>query len=88
MSRTSASSRLLFDRSRTDNRRHWDSSFTSAAVCSRLLVHYVYDVTVFTGNSGLPRHVEVSQVWQAGQVGQVGDIVVAEVQGRQGDQVS
>ena len=40
---------------------------------------------MYSGCSGLPRHVEVGQVGQAGQVGQVGDVVVAEVEGRQGD---
>ena len=36
---------------------------------------------------GLPGHVQVVQVGQVGQVGQAGDVVVAQVQGGQGDEV-
>ena len=36
---------------------------------------------------GLPGHVQVVQVGQVGQVGQGGDVVVAQVQGGQGDEV-
>ena len=36
---------------------------------------------------GLPGHVQVVQVWQSGQVCQAGDVVVAQVEGGQGDEV-
>ena len=36
---------------------------------------------------GIPRHVQVVQVWQSGQVGQARDVVVTQVQGGQGDEV-
>ena len=36
---------------------------------------------------GLPGHVQVVQVGQVGKVGQAGDVVVAQVQGGQGDEV-